>query len=182
VEQARKRTAHLGDKVSYLCTSVTDPTLPAGPYGAVHVGGVLLFLADGDVRELSERIERWLEPEGQLILRESVSVTGLTQTTPPRPEGEYVATYRTPEHLLSLLPAFELVDSRLTFPYSLALAAARDLGLGSLRPAMDLALRLQHALDPWLRRSKRLERFKLNQVRKNRGGFTQYFFVLRRRA
>ena len=95
LQAAKQRLAGI-DTVEFLQCDVRT-TLPDGPFDLVFLGGLLMYLGDGDARSLLVRLSERLGPGGSIILRET-TVARQRQTA----QGDYQAVYRSVADYLDL--------------------------------------------------------------------------------
>ncbi len=81
-------------------TLVNDDVLafrPEGSYSLIFLGGILMYLNEGDVVALLERVTSFLEPGGIVLCRESTVRSGILTR-----QGDYQVVYRSPQTYASL--------------------------------------------------------------------------------
>lgn len=113
VEAARERIASLtnieiieGD----VCTE-----LPDGPFDLIFLGGLCMYLNDGDTTTLLRSLPHRLTKDGSVILRESTVPKGRSIA-----QGEYQAVYRSPDayRTLFLEAGFNASEVRRNYGYN----------------------------------------------------------------
>jgi len=87
LEAARR---HLSGRANVTVAAADARTgLPAGPFDLAFLGGVCMYLDDGDAKQLLDAVRQRLAPGGVAILRESTVRTGVQRAL-----GTYHAVYR----------------------------------------------------------------------------------------
>ena len=101
VEAARKRVAHLSNAQVLQGDGRHD--LPEGPFDLIFLGGLCMYLEDGDVVALLQSLKSRLSEGGSIILRESTVRSGVFLA-----EGEYQAVYRSVDNYRRLFEEAEI--------------------------------------------------------------------------
>ena len=66
-----KETNSNFDNISYQCSNVMELSFSEASFDFVFINWLFMYLEDDEVKDISDRIDRWLKPNGQLFFRES---------------------------------------------------------------------------------------------------------------
>ncbi|HIC04524.1 MAG TPA: class I SAM-dependent methyltransferase [Nitrospirales bacterium] len=113
VEAARERM-HMSTNIEFIEGDVRAE-LPDGPFDLIFLGGLCMYLNDGDTTTLLRTLPSRLTSGGSIILRESTVREGRSIA-----EGEYQAVYRSPSvyRTLFIEAGFRTSEVRRNYGYN----------------------------------------------------------------
>lgn len=96
---AKKNAVMRGLDIDVRVGSILEPPLTAADrFDIVHIGGVLVYIADEDLARVTEVVLAHCKPSGMLVVREPVDPHGPSE----QHEGDYRAIFRRPERYAEL--------------------------------------------------------------------------------
>ncbi|MEY4577270.1 MAG: hypothetical protein RL701_1973 [Pseudomonadota bacterium] len=109
---ATRNAERAGMQLDCRVGSLLDPPLEAHErFDIVHIGGVLVYIADDDLQRARDVVRAHTTPGGLLVLREPVDPHGPSE----QHTGEYSALFRRPERFRELFGSdFRLLYERTT--------------------------------------------------------------------
>lgn len=112
---AQKNAERRGLEMDVRVGSILSPPLTAEEqFDVVHIGNVLVYIADRDLKQVREVVQAHCKPGGMLVLREPVDPKGPSEQN----NGDYQAIFRRPEHYTELFDrGFRLLYQRTTISH-----------------------------------------------------------------
>ena len=112
---AMKNAASRGLNMDVRVGSILNPPLSAEErFDIVHIGNVLVYIADQDLQRVREVAHKHCKPSGMLVLREPVDPHGPSEQN----SGDYQAIFRRPERYSELFgKEFRLLYERTTISH-----------------------------------------------------------------
>jgi len=109
---AEKNAAQRGLAIDVRVGSILNPPLTAeDQFDVVHIGNVLVYIADADLARVRDVVKTHCAPCGMLVLREPVNPHGPSEQS----EHDYHAIFRRPERYAELFARdFRLLYQRTT--------------------------------------------------------------------
>lgn len=155
----------------------------------IHIGGVLIYVNDTDAKRVVGKCSAMLKEGGLLVLRESVSLNeDILRAGAKIGDEEYIAFYRTPSHLASLVGGSFVLEKTLethsylfpvpVFLYLVPKFLKKTKCAGHL---MKMLYEIQWRLDPFLLKIPALTKLKHRRLLKTGLPVTQCFFFYRQR-
>jgi SAM-dependent methyltransferase len=143
-EGARRNAAQRGIALDCRVGSILDPPIARHEtFDLVHIGGVLVYIDDGDLARVHAMVCEHAAKGALLVLREPVDPRGPSQLT----EGNYTAVFRQPARYRELFARdFRLLYERTTVSHLVPRGASTTTVVDSLRHASWKSPLVEHAL------------------------------------
>ena len=146
-DDARSQAAARGVQLDCRVGTILDPPLaPTEHFDIVHIGNVLVYIADADLEQVGIVMRAHTRPGSLLVLREPVDPCGPSQQ---REQG-YSAIFRRPERYRGLFaPDFRLLYERTSVSHLIPRGQSTRSVVQSMRAPSWRTPLVEHVL-PWV--------------------------------